>query len=167
MRTQRPKLLGQRRRSTRRASTAGGATSARAIFPCATWRHACSADLTDPSSQGFFLADFKGRHHGDLIYVISWNRDTPMLPNYANDEEVSLIHYVRDDYFEWWGGFHKSEEYAHTGMAGTPHVARSLPRRNTSTPRWARTTAFPPRPRWSSRCREARRASWRSAWKAC
>ncbi len=37
------------------------------------------ADLTDPSSKGFFLADFKGHHHGDLLYLISWNRDTPLF----------------------------------------------------------------------------------------
>ncbi len=72
------------------------------------------ADMTDPSSKGFFLADFKGHRHGDLIYLISWNRDTPLLPYLANDEEIMLIHYVRDEYFEWWGGFHQSEEYAHT-----------------------------------------------------
>ncbi|MFZ0963811.1 MAG: M1 family aminopeptidase [Terriglobia bacterium] len=72
------------------------------------------ADLTDPSSKGFFLADFKGSHHGDLLYLISWNRDTPLFPDLANDEEVALIHYVRDNYFEWWGGFHLAEEYAHT-----------------------------------------------------
>jgi hypothetical protein len=72
------------------------------------------ADLTDPSSKGFFLADFKGHHHGDLIYLISWNRDTPLLPYYANDEEVMLVRYIRGEYFEWWAGFHRSEEYAHT-----------------------------------------------------
>jgi hypothetical protein len=71
------------------------------------------ADLTDPSSQGFFLADFKGHHHGDLIYQISWNRDPLLLPYLANDEEVMLIHYDRGQYSEWWGGFHQSEEYAH------------------------------------------------------
>ncbi len=72
------------------------------------------ADLTDPSSQGFFLADFKGHHHGDLLYHISWNRDPLLLPGFANDEEVMLIHYNRNEYFEWWAGFHRSEEYAHT-----------------------------------------------------
>jgi hypothetical protein len=72
------------------------------------------ADLTDPSSKGFFLADFKGHHHGDLIYLISWNRDSLLLPYLANDEEVMLIHYNRDEYFEWWAGFHRTEEYAHT-----------------------------------------------------
>jgi len=71
------------------------------------------ADLTDPSSKGFFLADFKSHHHGDLIYQISWNRDPLFLPYLASDEEVTMIHYVRDDYFEWWGGFHQAEEYAH------------------------------------------------------
>jgi hypothetical protein len=72
------------------------------------------ADMTDPSSQGFFLADFKGHQHGDLIYQISWNRDITLLPDFANDEEVMLIHYDRDQYFEWLAGFHLSEEYAHT-----------------------------------------------------
>ena len=72
------------------------------------------ADLTDPSSKGFFLADFKGHHHGDLLYQISWNRDSLLLPYFANDEEVMLIHYNRNEYFEWWAGFHRSEEYAHT-----------------------------------------------------
>jgi hypothetical protein len=72
------------------------------------------ADLTDPSSKGFFLADFKTHHHGDLIYQISWNRDPLFFPYLANDEEVMLIHYNRDEYFEWWGGFHLTEEYAHT-----------------------------------------------------
>jgi hypothetical protein len=72
------------------------------------------ADLADPSSKGFFLADFKTRHHGDLIYQISWNRDSLFFPYLANDEEMALIHYNRDEYFEWWGGFHRAEEYAHT-----------------------------------------------------
>jgi len=72
------------------------------------------ADLTDPSSQGFFLADFKGQHHGDLLYHISWNRDSLLLPGFANDEEVMLVHYNRNEYFEWWAGFHRAEEYAHT-----------------------------------------------------
>ena len=72
------------------------------------------ADLTDPSSKGFFLADFKGHHHGDLLYQISWNRDSLLLPYLANDEEVMLIHYNRGEYFEWWAGFHRAEEYAHT-----------------------------------------------------
>jgi hypothetical protein len=72
------------------------------------------ADLTDPSSKGFFLADFKGHHHGDLLYQISWNRDPLLLPYLANDEEVMLIHYNRGEYFEWWAGFHRAEEYAPT-----------------------------------------------------
>ena len=72
------------------------------------------ADLTDPSSKGFFLADFKGHRHGDLIYQVSWNRDSLLLPDFSNDEEVMLIHYNRDQYFEWWAGFHRAEEYAHT-----------------------------------------------------
>ena len=72
------------------------------------------ADLADPSSKGFFIADFKAQHHGDLFYQISWNRDSLLLPYLANDEEVMLLHYRRDNYFEWWAGFHRSEEYSHT-----------------------------------------------------
>ena len=72
------------------------------------------ADLTDPSSRGFFLADFKGHRHGDLIYLVSWNRDTPLLPFLANDEEVMLIHYNLGEYSEWWGGYHLAEEYKRT-----------------------------------------------------
>jgi hypothetical protein len=72
------------------------------------------ADLTDPSSKGFFLADFKTHHHGDLIYQISWNRDPLFFPYLANDEEVMLLHYNHDEYYEWWAGFHLAEEYQHT-----------------------------------------------------
>ena len=70
------------------------------------------ADLTDPTSRGFFLADFKGGHSGNLLFVISWNRPTPVLPSLANDEEESLIHYNRGEYYEWWAGFHLTTEYA-------------------------------------------------------
>jgi len=70
------------------------------------------ADLTDPTSRGFFLADFKGGHSGNLLFVISWNRPTPLLPSLANDEEETLIHYDRGSYWEWWAGFHLSSEYA-------------------------------------------------------
>ncbi|HEX5413943.1 MAG TPA: M1 family aminopeptidase [Terriglobia bacterium] len=69
------------------------------------------ADLTDPTSRGFFLADFKGAHSGNLLFVISWNRPTPVLPSLANDEEETLIHYDRGSYWEWWAGFHISSEY--------------------------------------------------------
>ncbi len=51
------------------------------------------ADLSDPSSRGFFLADFKAQHAGSLLYHISWNRDPLLLPEASNDEEVQLIHY--------------------------------------------------------------------------
>lgn len=69
------------------------------------------ADLTDPTSRGFFLADFKGDKSGDLIFLVSWNRDSIILPAASNDEEVVLIHYNRGNYFEWWSGFHVAEEY--------------------------------------------------------
>jgi hypothetical protein len=72
------------------------------------------ADLADPSSRGFFLADFKGEHHGHLLYQISWNRDSFLLPGFGSDEEVMLLHY--NLYFEWWAGFHLAEEYAHAAV---------------------------------------------------
>jgi hypothetical protein len=72
------------------------------------------ADLTDPSSRGFFLADFKGDRSGDLLYHVSWNRDPLLLPDFAKGEEVMLLHYNRGNYFEWWSGFHLAEEYART-----------------------------------------------------
>jgi hypothetical protein len=70
------------------------------------------ADLSDPSSHGFFLAAFKGERFGDLIFHISWNRDVILLPFYNNDEEVMLLHYNPGDYYEWWSGFHLKAEYA-------------------------------------------------------
>ncbi len=70
------------------------------------------ADLTDPTSRGFFLADLKTEHHDELLFHISWNRDTLLLPFFATDEEVMLVHYKHGQYHEWWSGFHLAEEYA-------------------------------------------------------
>jgi hypothetical protein len=72
------------------------------------------ADLSDPSSRGFFLADFKAEHTGSLLYHISWNRDPLFFPEVGNDEEVQLIHYNLNNYSEWWAGFHLGEEYGTT-----------------------------------------------------
>jgi hypothetical protein len=69
------------------------------------------ADLTDPSSHGFFLADFKTEHAGSLLYHISWNRDPLFFPEAGNDEEVQLIHDNLNNYSEWWAGFHLGDEY--------------------------------------------------------
>ena len=74
------------------------------------------ADLTDPASRGFFLADFKGGQSGNLLFLISWNRPSPVLPTMSTGEEETLIHYNRGEYWEWWAGFHLSSEYA-----GNPH----------------------------------------------
>ncbi|MGH9434124.1 MAG: M1 family aminopeptidase, partial [Terriglobia bacterium] len=79
------------------------------------------ADLSDPTSRGFFLADFKGQKHGNLLFHISWNREPILLPMFRRDEEVMLLHYVRNGYYEWWAGYHLSAEYAHT-----PHPDHSL-----------------------------------------
>jgi hypothetical protein len=70
------------------------------------------ADLTDPSSHGFFLAGFKGENSGDLLFHISWNRDPVLMPEINNAEEVVLVHVNRGSYFEWWAGFHLADEYA-------------------------------------------------------
>jgi hypothetical protein len=69
------------------------------------------ADLSDPSSRGFFLADFKAEHAGSLLFHISWNRDPLFFPEASNDEEVQLIHYNLNNYSEWWAGFHLGDEY--------------------------------------------------------
>lgn len=70
------------------------------------------ADLTDATSKGLFLADIKSEHHDELFYQVSWNRDRIVLPGFADDEEVMLIHWKPNQYFEWWSGFHLTSEYA-------------------------------------------------------
>lgn len=70
------------------------------------------ADLTDSTSKGFFLAYFKAKKSGDLLFHISWNRDSLLLPGYHKGEEVILLHINLGDYYEWWSGFHLSSEYA-------------------------------------------------------
>ncbi|MGO8734211.1 MAG: M1 family metallopeptidase [Terriglobia bacterium] len=72
------------------------------------------ADLSDPSSHGFFLADFKAERAGSLLYQISWNRDPLFFPEASNDEEVQLIHYNLNNYSEVWAGFHLGDEYRST-----------------------------------------------------
>ncbi len=69
------------------------------------------ADLTDKSSKGFFLAEFKGDKSGDLLFHISWNRDPLLLLHTSLDDEVILLHLNPGNYFEWWSGFHLSSEY--------------------------------------------------------
>jgi hypothetical protein len=69
------------------------------------------ADLSDPTSKRFFLASFKADHAGDLIFSVSWNRDTVLLPGFGNSDEVMLLHVKPGNYAEWWAGFHLREEY--------------------------------------------------------
>ena len=69
------------------------------------------ADLTDNTSKGFFLADFKGDKSGNLLFHISWNRDSLLLPHTTMSDEVILLHLNPGDYYEWWSGFHLSHEY--------------------------------------------------------
>jgi hypothetical protein len=47
-----------------------------------------------------------------LLFHISWNRDSLLLPEYAKGEEVMLLHLNPGNYYEWWSGFHLSSEYA-------------------------------------------------------
>jgi len=70
------------------------------------------ADLTENSSKGFFLADFKGKKAGNLLFHISWNRDLLFVPNLAKGEEVMLLHVKPPNLYEWWSGFHLAAEYA-------------------------------------------------------
>lgn len=70
------------------------------------------ADLTDKTSKGFFLADFRAKKMGDLLFQISWNRDSLVLPDDAKGEEVLLLHLNPGNYYEWISGFHLSAEYA-------------------------------------------------------
>lgn len=80
------------------------------------------ADLTDKTSKGFFLADFKGKEFGDLLFHISWNRDSLLLPDSSRGEEVILLHVNPGDYYEWMSGFHLASGYAesdHTDYSRT------------------------------------------------
>lgn len=69
------------------------------------------ADLTDPASKGFLLADFKGQHSGNLLFHVSWNRAPILLPEFNNSDEVTLLHVDLNNYYEWWAGFHLASEY--------------------------------------------------------
>ena len=70
------------------------------------------ADLSDPTSKGFFLAYFKGARSGNLLFCVSWNRDTVLQPGLADSDEVTLLRVKPGNYTDWWGGFHLKEEYA-------------------------------------------------------
>lgn len=69
------------------------------------------ADLSDSNSKGFFLADFKAKEEGDLLFHISWNRDSLLLPYATKGEEVMLLHINPGNYYEWMSGFHLASEY--------------------------------------------------------
>jgi hypothetical protein len=74
------------------------------------------SDMADGTSKGFFLASFKGKGIGDLLFHISWNREPLLLPDYGKSEEVMLVHAnaggYREGTYEWISGFHLSSEYA-------------------------------------------------------
>ncbi len=80
-------------------------------FPTRNLAARMLADLSDPASKGLFLADIRSEHHDRLIYQVSWNRDGVLLPVFANDEEVMLMHWKQGEYSEWWSGFHLAGEY--------------------------------------------------------
>lgn len=83
-------------------------------FPISNLAARMLADLTDPSSKGFFLADLKTEHHDELFYNISWNREVILNPEFSTDEEVNLMHHKRGQFSEWWSGFHLAGEYLNT-----------------------------------------------------
>ncbi|HEV2351295.1 MAG TPA: M1 family aminopeptidase [Terriglobia bacterium] len=83
-------------------------------FPISNLAARMLADLTDPTSRGFFLADVQSEHHDELFYSISWNRDVILNTGFSTDEEVMLMHHKRGQYSEWWSGFHLAGEYATT-----------------------------------------------------
>jgi hypothetical protein len=85
----------------------------RGAFPMRNLAARVLADMSDPSSRGLFLADIKSEHHDQLFYQVSWNRDGVLIPGFADDEEVMLIHWRPNEYWEWWSGFHLAECYAH------------------------------------------------------
>jgi len=72
------------------------------------------SDMTDIGSKGFFLADFKAGRSGNLMFHVSWNRDSLLLPDYGKGDEVILLHLNPGNYYEWWAGFHLASEYANT-----------------------------------------------------
>lgn len=78
------------------------------------------ADLSDSNSKGFFLANFKAKKLGDLIFHISWNRDALIFPSISKGEEVFLLHLNPGNYYEWYSGFHLLSEY--TDSAHPDHV---------------------------------------------
>ncbi len=80
-------------------------------FPMRNLAARLLADLSDPSSRGMFLADIKSDHHDDLLFHISWNRDQVIHSSIGSDEEVTLMHWKRGEYSEWWSGFHMADEY--------------------------------------------------------
>ncbi len=85
-------------------------------FPISNLAARMLADLADPTSRGFFLADLKSEHHDELFYSVSWNRDVILNPGFSTDEEVMLMHHKRGQYSEWWSGFHLASEYANNAF---------------------------------------------------
>ena len=82
-------------------------------FPMRNLAARMLADLSDRSSRGLFLADIKSEHHDQLFYQVSWNRDGVLLPGFSDDEEVMLVRWKPNNYWEWWSGFHLADCYAH------------------------------------------------------
>jgi Peptidase family M1 domain len=81
-------------------------------FPARNMAARMLADLSDPTSKGFFLAAIKSEHHDRLFYQVSRNRDGVLMPGFSNDEEIALMHWKPGEYSEWWSGFHLASEYA-------------------------------------------------------
>ncbi len=73
-RTRRRRRSHGRRRNSRRALNAWRANASKGNPPMRNLAARMLSDLSDPSGQGLFLADFKGEHYGDLLLEIDWNR---------------------------------------------------------------------------------------------
>jgi hypothetical protein len=120
------------------------------------------ADLTDVGSKGFFFADFKAKKSGNLIFHISWNRDSLLLPAYGKGEEVMLLHTNPGNYYEWWSGFHLSTEYA---QSAHPDHPSSLLHCSTAQID-LQISKFPPQRIWSLRLLRPRRVFFPSISRA-
>lgn len=82
------------------------------------------ADLSDPKSKGFFLADIKSSHAGRFIFLIDWNRDQVLFPSSADKDDEMLIHYDQGQSYAWWSGFDSTADGRMNSVPppGTRHI---------------------------------------------
>jgi Peptidase family M1 domain len=91
-------------------------------FPMRNLAARMLSDMSDPSSRGISLAAILDGPYAKLLYQISWNRPSILLPDLPNDEEVMLLHYKTNNYYEWWAGYHVSSEYQNTLFPERPFL---------------------------------------------